>query len=1287
MPWTRAIDFDSWANDEASRGLLPLLVRRLIAHTAGDISKLNIPAQEQVGRPGFDGNVEVVQGNRFVPAGRSVWEMGVSRDARQKGNEDFAKRSTDASPDSTFVFVTPRSWPSKDEWAKERVSSSTWKSVIVYDANDLEHWLEMSRGVDAWISTLTRRLPSGIQSLADYWKGLSAIAAHPLLPDVFVASRESEVADLMKWLYGTPDSIFLHTASLYDGVDFLSALAARESLLLFGDKPTTPTTAQVLLQDAVIVHSAEDWRQLSAARAPLLLASSPKLLLSASDVASAVEAGHFVFVSGPRGIVPKERSISLRGLTVFDLQQSLNASGFSDAEASQFAKASCGSSTILKRRIARHPEGNFPAWSLHEEAIRLAPFALIGEWRNVDPTPPTKVPGQLSIFHHAPPMDVDFVTSLVGCDRSELDRTVARLSNSDEPFFLRIGESVLVTSREDGWTLLGHAISEQLLKRFVDLSVFVLDENNPALDLEADKRWMASLFGKSLTISRELRRALFESLALMAVLPTLEQASCSFTFAVRTVVDALLPKGASWQRWASIGENLQAIAEADPELFLQRVEDDLDAEVAATPLLFTEHTGGIFGRQLHCDLLWSLETLAWSPQYLLRVAIVLAKLTERIPLDFKSGNSPGNSLREIFLLWLWHTNANTEERVGALQKITHAAPDTGWSLLKKLLPSDHSSISHNTALPRWRNWANGWSREVIGSHIREYALAVGSLAIRTAGDDPSRWADIIDKILRVSRDTTCDAFASLDAAVPTMQRNTDSTFKLWNKLRQLISRHRRYEDADWAFDDETLTHLSQIRDAIAPSDPVLLHQWLFRPGAELDEPRITDDYKAHDEALNRCRRDAMREIVESGGGLAIGRLLELGADPHDVGWILAEDNLVDWHSLPLNESLLSDDPNVRSMAESYVLSMFHRSGWTFVRSIPTGDWAPQELSALARSLPHRRDVWDWVASLGEGIEDDYWKRTNRNLRDTSNDDIEFAVNSLIRRGRTFAAIRLLRSPLVRQVDVSSDLIGYVLEAGLKQKNDDADSVSQLVHEVSELIKSLQEDESFDRTRLALIEWGYLPLLDNRITGVGPDTLTQAVAKQPQLFAEMISVVYRSEEGTPDPLESTEVDEVRIRRAHDFLDGLNRLPGIIDGTTIDLPAFESWIGHVRSSSQQSGHAHICELVLGQFLARMLKNRLDDPVLVAEIGPALERIGTEQLFRGLVVGLLNNREASWRGPLEGGSQERNIASRFRDRANTVRMASRKLAAALDEVADSYEARARREDEEAERLRLSR
>ena len=57
-----------------------------------------MPAGEGVAKPGWDGVVECRVGNRFVPAGRSVWEMSTDqKSAHGKACEDYDKRRQNTS--------------------------------------------------------------------------------------------------------------------------------------------------------------------------------------------------------------------------------------------------------------------------------------------------------------------------------------------------------------------------------------------------------------------------------------------------------------------------------------------------------------------------------------------------------------------------------------------------------------------------------------------------------------------------------------------------------------------------------------------------------------------------------------------------------------------------------------------------------------------------------------------------------------------------------------------------------------------------------------------------------------------------------------------------------------------------------------------------------------------------------------------------------------------------------------------------------------------------------------
>ena len=266
---------------------------------------------------------------------------------------------------------------------------------------------------------------------------------------------------------------------------------------------------------------------------------------------------------------------------------------------------------------------------------------------------------------------------------------------------------------------------------------------------------------------------------------------------------------------------------------------------------------------MHCELLWALETLAWSPDYLSRVALILAKLGSRISLPGNYGNRPDTSLHEIFLLWLPHTTANIDERIAALKQMLKVEPEAGWRLLLGLLPSGHA-VSHNTSMPRWRPWADGWSRELVDRQRYDYAMAVADLALDEIESEPGKWSDAFDGMLRFNDNISQRVFSGLQRTADAFQTNPNDAFKLWDKLRSTIQSHQDFDDADWAFSPDTIEELIKVRDRIVPSDVVLKNLWLF--GAHIDLPGYRElEFEKHAQSLDEARKQAIVDIYRDGG--------------------------------------------------------------------------------------------------------------------------------------------------------------------------------------------------------------------------------------------------------------------------------------------------------------------------------------------------------------------------------------------------------------------------------------
>ena len=90
-----ASEIVNWADKPDAQHQLPELVRRLVLATVPQPVSLAMPSGSSVRMPGWDGLLDVVSGNTWVPNGKSAWEFSCENYPKQKADEDYAKRTED----------------------------------------------------------------------------------------------------------------------------------------------------------------------------------------------------------------------------------------------------------------------------------------------------------------------------------------------------------------------------------------------------------------------------------------------------------------------------------------------------------------------------------------------------------------------------------------------------------------------------------------------------------------------------------------------------------------------------------------------------------------------------------------------------------------------------------------------------------------------------------------------------------------------------------------------------------------------------------------------------------------------------------------------------------------------------------------------------------------------------------------------------------------------------------------------------------------------------------------
>jgi len=111
--FVNAYEIHHWAdeNPRKSQEELPDLVARLI-RASSKPKYFRVLSGDEVTLHGYDMILEVDEGNSFVPAGLSVWEIGTGKNPKKKAEKDYQDRTKNPYgidiKNTTFVFVTSR---------------------------------------------------------------------------------------------------------------------------------------------------------------------------------------------------------------------------------------------------------------------------------------------------------------------------------------------------------------------------------------------------------------------------------------------------------------------------------------------------------------------------------------------------------------------------------------------------------------------------------------------------------------------------------------------------------------------------------------------------------------------------------------------------------------------------------------------------------------------------------------------------------------------------------------------------------------------------------------------------------------------------------------------------------------------------------------------------------------------------------------------------------------------------------------------------------------------------
>ena len=1218
---------DGDARDAQER--FPDLVRRLLLETP-QARLLDVRTGNGVALPGWDGSACLSEPTKFLPGGEICFEFGTNERIERKADDDYRKRKSAGPREQVFAFVTPRRWSKKQEWVERHRADGVFKDVIALDADDLHSWLLLAPAAHVWISECLGRRPHDVATLETWWDTFSAATTPPLPLDLFTAGRIEQRKHLRSLLEGEARSVTVESGWGDDALGFVAAsLHVDDEDGVVGYSPI-----------AIIIRSDEVWdRLLTHPGAGTLIP-----LFDAPDVARAVRQGkHVIEILDSTTVRRRNFDISLPRPSRIEARRALEGAGVDGVSADALATLARRCMPALVRRLSSSSRRRKPEWSESPNATILAALMLAGRWTTADE-------------------DLEAVGELARLPRADLEKCIMSESMGVDAALHRSHEVVAFASLEEAFLELRGRVSKTVALKWCTSVVDVLLAPDPLHGRPLDEQFAAALEGVSRKYSSQLRWGLANALALAGATEPREPDSITGAL-LDSVVREILWRVCSQAKevtWRGVCDVLPLLAEAAPDIFLKALEDDLESSEPSVGVLFNA------GDQ--CDLLWALEVVCWSSEYLVRAIRLLTRLC-RFDLSDSGGGSPLASMSAVLCGWVRCTGADVPRRLQAVDACHQEDASVGWSLLKKL-SLHRGELLIAPSRPRYQLWE---PEEASAEEWAEFISGLVDRALRWVKKDRDQIPWLVDLLSVVSREDSDRTLDFLETEISANRVPGALRLELCDRISRRMASHGGYAGGEARqVSQNQPDRLERLVGLLGPAAVPGRFAWLFDGFPKLSGAAPGD--AQYCEMLAGERREAVDTLLgKSGDWERLAVMVDRVRLPEEVGEVLAVASPEGVRGAMLDWVRSSSSPR-QTAARRWIYRYLERGGPPVLRGALeqwglTGD----ALRSVVLSIPVAREFWTVLVDFAEA-ERVFWKEVP--FRWAQN-DVEEVIRSLIKWDRLWVAVTVAGSAIrgallggtktpLEDPQLLVDLLGTACAADSEGFH--SDEMSNNVHACLDYLAG---------RGYSLKTLGKLQLKYTRICGGQSDCgvryLDRLLGSDAAFFVEVARDAAGNGKGTGQ-------SQGGLGDARWALDYWRGFPGNDKDGELDETRMWAWIADVRPQLAQAGIQEVAEQWIGQGLSHG-PTEDDGLTPVKPIRDLLEKLESGDVDAGFKQGRLTSRAVTSRSLEEGGAQERELADRYRVSSCGVEGSWPRTAGMLRWISDYFECMGKGEDARAQ------
>lgn len=1241
-----ANDIKQWGTNDARRAQeqLPLLIWKLILASCTLIRNHHFPFNEGIQYNGFDGYLDADSSSPFVPNGKSIWEFGTNQGCKQKFESDYAKRVKQIEPSEqseyTFCFVTSQIWNARQSAAEvtvEKEKDSHWKNIRIYDAADIEMWLEQYPAVAIWFSSVLGKKFNGVCSFREYWNSVTEGTNPSLTPDFFVEGRPSILGEFKEKIAGSKRQLVLRAESPLEAV-----LVLASEMVLAGERE------EKLFDRCVIV---DDLSQLEVEQLELedaiaiLNPKGCKVRAISLPIACTVVVPICNYDSLDK-ISEKGEKIEIQKRSRHSFCRGLEKIGCSSEEAYQLTSETWMSVTALYRKIAINPTSRLPSWIDTTDNSQLIPAMLVSQWEDTADG------------------DKQIIEALSQKGYREYIETIRKYIQSDDAPIKNIAEVYACVTASDMWALLWGSITKQNILDVLENVKKVFSIPDAKYDLSRDKWHCAELYGKKSCFSARLKNGLLHSVFMLSKMGSRDRDSILSDIPERcdSTIGSVLCNISSEKTLFSVIPFLPEMVESCPDVVLTYLEKELSQKSSCVWSAFVPEQNMLFEQSMYWPICWTLEKALWvhrvaSMALILMIRIVESDVDEKIKDHFKE------SIVSVFRIWYPQGSLTKDERKQMLSYISRAYPKTGEYLFLRLL-----GISGDTATPiSFPEWSEEKRSEphISPLEVHEMYTFILKEFLTSLKPTASQWR-IALKHLADLLTIEPKLFDICRSNAKEMQEK--DLIQFCSAIAKQIYQFRKFPDTSKSESPEIIARLEELYTDILPNCPeAFLHNfdWNYEGIYPFPYNQKKYDRKQEDAiAQENCNKQMERMISANGKDsfLAIAAKAENQAKFAQAFILLYMNNKFCWDSIK-KLRIQSDSCARKVMQELFAQGLFS------LEAFPAEQFGMLDAAWILACFEITDHNLAILESLSEEAQQKYWKMVNCLW-------LEYGDIKLVRKVLPRIADAKRCHKIINHIaygecfDVPS--IIFLLKAVMDEYDDHTIQQNVLncmsADSVDRLFKKLYAaSESYEDT-IAELELGYL-----RVRKDLPTFLLKQLSENPEMFVDVLSRIYIKDGETKGSVSREAVPAAVFYK--DFLAQMKVLPGTdLETGQINSDILHRWLLDVSQLSEKRGYKTGCELEIGRLLSYSPSG--NDGLWPAEcVREYLELYGNETVMEALKVARYNQRGVHY---ATAGVNERELSRRYERYSLEMEVIYPRTAQMLLGMAKTYDWDSRRESQ---------